>query len=668
LKIEAEQPSLFLTGVEPIAPVPSNPRGLAEILEQHADWLDSTGEIGIQANLSRENLDGADLIDARLQDAILNKTSLQRADLMLADLRGASLLQANLQETNLLGTQFQQANLQAANLKQATGLVGTQFAGANLFGAVLPGDTSPLEGLKNIGQAAGRAGWLLAALLALHALVCLRIVTTRDAQLLNNSPALPFLGLQADIPFVPFYLFGPVLTLGLYVCFHLYMQGLWDGISQLPAIFQDGRTLDACLPWFARWAARAYSSWLRSMRSPLAFLEAGIAMALLYWVTPATLLLFWARYLSMEDLRGSVALALLVAGGVFAALSFPRMAAKAFGADLERPGVKSKFSRKKMARLRGGVPIGIGLLLSLLSAGIVLGVPHDAAGTVPSGAPKIKTWAAHALWLVGYNPFAQLTEAEVSAKPAGWRGRDEDLGSIQGANLNRLKLRYIQAYGAFFAKAHLWQADLRHAYLSEADLREANLRQATLQFATLSGAKLKGATMQESDLRNAVLDRADLRGANLSSAHLSSASLLDADLDAANLYQADLQSASLQRASLKQADLREAFLWNANLTSANLQEAYLTSTKLAGASLKNADLSRAILDDANLRNTDLSNAKLQGTVLSGADLAGANLQGADLRGALGLTWKQVCSSAGYAQAQLDDSLQFDLQTLCVNHR
>lgn len=666
MKIDAEHPQLFLPEFERSVPVAV--RGLAEILEQHADWLDSAGESGIQANLCRENLNGADLIDARLQDAILNKSNLARADLMLADLRGASLLQANLQGANLLGTQFQQANLQAANLKNATGLVDTQFAGANLFGAVLPETTSPLEGLKNIRQAAGRAGWMLAALLALHGLVWLRIFTTRDAQLLNNSPALPFFGLQADFPFVPFYLFGPVLVLGLFVSFHLYMQRLWDGTSQLPAIFPDGRTLDACLPWFARWAARAYCAWLRSMRSPLAFLEAGIAMILLYWVTPATLLLFWARYLSMEDLRGSIAQALLVAGAAVAALNFPRMAAKAFGADLERPGRKEKFSRKKIARFRKGVPIGAGAVLALLSAGIILGVPHDAARTVPSGAPKIKTWAAQALWLAGYNPFAQLTEADVSSKPPGWSGRDEDLASVKGANLNRLKLRYIQAYGAFFAKAHLWQSDLRHAYLSEADLREANLRQANLQFAILSGAKLKGATMQESNLQNANLDRADLRAANLSSALLSGATLLDATLDGANLYKADLQAASMQHASLKQADLREAALDRANLASANLEEAYLTSTKLGNAHLRNTDFSRAILDDADLHNADLSGANLQAAVVNGADFTGASLQGADLRGALGLTWKQVCSSSSYAQAQLDDSLQFDLQTLCVNHR
>ena len=214
--------------VSPAAPstVPLAIRGLAEILEQHADWLDSNGESGIQADFSRENLEGTDLIDARLQDALLNKTILKRADLMLADLRGASLLQANLKDANLLGTVFHQANLQAATLDGATGLLSRQLAGANLFRASLPTDTSPSEGLKYVRAVARKAGWFLVANLLVNALAWLRIFTTRDSQLLRNAPALPFFGLQADVPFIPFYLFGPVVILSLYVCFHLYLQRL----------------------------------------------------------------------------------------------------------------------------------------------------------------------------------------------------------------------------------------------------------------------------------------------------------------------------------------------------------------------------------------------------------------------------------------------------------
>ena len=335
-----------------------------------------------------------------------------------------------------------------------------------------------------------------------------------------------------------------MLILCLYLCFQLYMQRLWDGIAQLPAIFPDGRRLDACLPWFARWSARMHFNWLRKSQSPLAFLEAAIAIMVLYWVAPATVLLFWGRYLTLEDLRGTTLHILLVAGAITAAMNFPRMAGRAFGHEARRPSVEQKPSSKKIVLAFRLAPLAIGLVLFLLSIGTFLGVPHDYRGTPQSPASGIRSWAPDVLWTFGYNPFAQLTEAEVSTKPLGWTGREEEIADVKGANLNGLKLRYIQAYGAFLVKAHLWRTDLRNAYLSEADLREANLRQVDLRFAVLDRAKLARAALPEADLRNANLDRADLHDANLSFAVLSDSTLLDATLDGANLYKSDLHSAS----------------------------------------------------------------------------------------------------------------------------
>jgi uncharacterized protein YjbI with pentapeptide repeats len=643
-------------------------KDMREIVESHGLWLDSAGESGIRAEFSGKNLAYAELVDARLPDALLHKTLLKGADLTLADLRGATLVQANLAEANLLGTQLQYANLQAADLQGATGLLSPQLAGANLFGAILPESTSPFEGLKFVRETARKGGWILCVTLLLDTLVALRIFTTPDSQLVKNSSALPFSALQTALPFIPFYLFGPVVVFSLYLCFQLYMQRLWDGIAQMPAIFPDGRRLDGCLPWFARWSARMHFKWLRNSQSPLAFLEAAIAILLLYWVAPATILLFWGRYMALEDLRGTTLHIFLVVGAITAAMNFPRMAGKSFAPDSRRPSTEQKSSRKRTVLVLRTVPPSMGLLLFLLSIGTFLGVPHDYRSTAQSPAAGIRAWAPDLLWTFGYNPFAQLTEAEISTKPPGWTGSEEEIAGVKGANLNGLRLRYIQAYGAFLVKAHLWRTDLRNAYLSEADLREANLRQVDLRFAVLDRAKLVRAVLPEADLQNANLDRADLRDANLSFAVLSEATLLDATLDGANLYKSDLHSAFLQRASLKKVDLREANLENANLTMANLAGAYLISTNLGSARLKNADLSQAILTDAGMRKSDLSGALLAGAVLRGTDLGGANLQGADLRGAEGLTAAQVCSAFNLRDTQMDENLRQDVAILCGNMR
>jgi uncharacterized protein YjbI with pentapeptide repeats len=639
-------------------------RDLQGILENHALWINSSGETGVQADFSGKNLANAELVDARLPNALFHKTILKGADLTLADLRGATLVQANLAEATLLGTQLQQASLQASEMQGATGLLSPQLAGTNLFGAVLPESISPLQGLKLVRETANKAGWLMGLTLLLDGLVWLRIFTTPDSQLVKNASALPFSGLETTLPFIPFYLFGPVVILSLYLWFQLYMQRLWDGIAQLPAIFPDGRRLDACLPWFARWSARMHFKWLRNSLSPLAFLEAAIAILVLYWVAPVTALIFWARYLTLEDSRGTTLHILLVAAAVAAAMNFPRLAGKAFAHDAPRLTTEQKALARRTVLIMQAVPPSVGVLLSIVSIGTFLGVPHDYRPTAQSPAPGIRAWAPDVLWTFGYNPFAQLTEAEVSTKPPGWSGREDEIEDVKGANLNGLKLRYIQAYGAFLVKAHLWRTDLRNAYLSEADLREANLRQVDLRFAVLDRAKLARAALPEADLRNANLDRADLRDANLSFAMLSDATLPDATLDGANLYKSDLHGAMLQRASLKKADLREANLESSNLTMANLGESYLISTNLSNAAMKNADLSKAILTDASLRKSDLSGALLQGAVLRGTDLSGANLRGADLRGAEGLTATQVCSSATQRDAQMDENLQQAVASLC----
>jgi uncharacterized protein YjbI with pentapeptide repeats len=367
-------------------------------------------------------------------------------------------------------------------------------------------------------------------------------------------------------------------------------------------------------------------------------------------------------------LRGTTLHILLVAGAVAAAMNFPRMAGKAFGPNTSRLSTEQKYLRRRTLIVLRAVPPGFGLILFLLSIGTFAGVPHDYRVVAQSSAPGIRAWAPDILWTFGYNPFGQLTEADVSTKPPGWAGRDEEFASVKGANLNRLRLRYIQAYGAFLVNAHLWRTDLRNAYLSEADLRGANLRQVDLRFAVLDRAKLARAALPEADLRNANLDRADLHDANLSFAVLSEATLLDTTLDAANLYKSDLHSASLQRASLKRADLREANLENSNLTMANLSESYLISTNLSNAHMKNADFSKAILTDADMRKSDLSGALLQGAVLRGTDLGGANLRGADLRGAEGLTATQVCSAANLRGTQMDETLLQDVAGLCGNMR
>ena len=124
---------------------------IAQVLKDHALWLDSAGERGKRASLRGANLAEASLWRANLQEADLREAnlvgaSLQRARLQGADLQRASLQGANLHKARLRDVKLQQAKLEAANLQEAdfenadlTGanLSDTDLLGANLLGAKL---------------------------------------------------------------------------------------------------------------------------------------------------------------------------------------------------------------------------------------------------------------------------------------------------------------------------------------------------------------------------------------------------------------------------------------------------------------------------------------------------------------------------------------------------
>ena len=678
------------------------------ILEQHGDWVKSNGRSGRQADLSRLNLEGADLTDTNLQGALLNGTVLKGADLLLTDLQGASLLQANLSGANLLGARLREANLQGANLEGATGLLAAELAGTNLTFAKLPSEVAAGEDLKYVKRRGRYAKWLISALMLLNALACWRIITVSDTQILRSAALLPFPVLRNGVPLAEFFLLCPVLIGAMYLWLHVYLQRFWEVTGAMPAIFETGRRLDKSLPWIVSWPATSYFRWLRDRRSALAGVEKAICILLLYWVTPATMTLFWGRYLTLQDLRGTVLHAALIAAATTGAIYFPGSAARAFrsaegglfselrseftaqaGASVENasgdastastapaalsdPRPRRSWNKRIWSKKTGSlcIPIGagFGLMLILLSIGTIGGAPHGGNQAQGIGAGSPWTWAADALWVTGYNPYARVNESEISRKPAGWTDTEGDLSRVQGASLGGFRLRYMQGYSAFLAKARLRQADLSYAYLSEADLRLANLRQASLRFAVMDQVKLNGAALQSADLERTNLIRADLEKADLSFASLSGAVLLDAKLDGAVLYSSDLRNAWLERASLGQADLRQANLEGANLKMADLRSAYLSTTKMAGAKLEDSQLNTAILMGADLRHTDLSSANLQGAVLSGADLAGANLQNADLRGVVGLSAAQVCAAANARQTQLDDSLAAEVSARCSANR
>jgi uncharacterized protein YjbI with pentapeptide repeats len=637
-----------------------------EKLAAHKEWVESRGVAGSKADLAEADLQHSDLINVNLRHADLQGANLKSADLLLADLRDACLVRTNLEESCLVGANLEGANLEGATLDGAMGVLPRQLAGANLHDASLPDQIGRFEARALFAKASQTAMQFFSALMAISAVSALMIWQTRDLQLLTDSSIFRFLHSRAaaTLPTAQVYLIAPVALFIVYIVLQFHLQTLWDAALQLPAVFPDGAEIGQDSPRIIRALLRAHFHWMNKDAPSTRTIERALALVLAYWVAPAALLLFWARYLTLQDLHGTMLHLLLVAVAFGVAL----YSTTKIGRPQERWAVDAARGWDWLPRVRELNPLkaaaGLAVILLFLSVGTIKGVPHSRTRAPQFSAASIRRWAPNVFWFLGYDPYANLTEASMSTAPSNWSGADDQISAVKGAHLNDMNFRYAQAYGAFLANAHLWHSNFEGAFLSDADLRGADLGQATLRYAVMDRARLFHTNLDRGDLNGANLDRADFRESNLSYCSLIDAVLIDAQFQNATLYGARLTNSAMERANLEKTDLRSAYLDNVDLENADMRNAYLWSAKLPGASLVNAQLDAAIFINTDLHGADLRGAQLSGTVLSGANFTGAIIDGTDLRGALGLTASQICSTKSRRGAILTDSLASQVQAAC----
>ena len=388
----AQQPPVDGAGKSAEAPADTQARAreisddeLKHILEEHAQWLESEEkegkraevrqarinspylpnaklakadfsgtDFGIEAYLGNADLGGAELQEtsfqhAEFEDAKLNNAHLWNADLRCASLRRAHLEEANLTDANLEGadlrdatllgtdlsrTKLRDANLTDAHLSTAKGLLAEQLAGANLSGAKLPDAVARFDVLKHVAEQSELAKRLFTALLLGCIYALLTVATTTDVRLLTNSASSPLPVIQTEVPVAGFYFAAPVILVGLYLYFLLYLQRLWESLAKLPAVFPDGTPLDQkAYPWLLNGLARSHFKLLRDKRPSLSGLQAILAIVLAYWVVPVTLVFIWGRYLPRHEWWGTAIHVILLVAAFVSAILLYRLARKTLRAE-----------------------------------------------------------------------------------------------------------------------------------------------------------------------------------------------------------------------------------------------------------------------------------------------------------------------------------------------
>jgi uncharacterized protein YjbI with pentapeptide repeats len=640
---------------------------LEETLAAHREWLDSHGAAGTRADLRKGSYESTELISVNLRYADLQDINLRAADLLLADLRDTCLVRSDFSEACLVGTNFEGANLEGAALENSMGLVARQIAGANVHEASLPAPVLEFRALIDFARSAKIAVRLFTTTIVLSVIALIMIFKTRDVQLLADSGILSFLpsrALASALPSDQLYLVAPIVLFVIYLWFLYNLQRVWDAVLELPAVFPDGRTLNTDGSRIISGLLRTHFHWMNAHAPSTRRIEKTISVALAYWTVPLVILCFWARYLTVQDIHGTLLHELLILLSTSVAFYCTTRTGRQSESWLSAPEDRHPILDKlKLIKPEHGLA-ALAAVLTFLSLGTIYGVPRDTERAPQYGAANIRRWAPTVLWAFGVDPYAELTEAGISRRPENFDGSEAALAGVSGAHLVGSNFRYAQLYGGFLANAHLFRSNFDGAFMSQADMRGADLSQSTLEDTNLDMARMSRVNLDRASLAGATLSRTDLRNANLSHATLTGATLIDARMDGASLYGAHLENASAIRANMNKADLRDSHLDNANLEHSDLREAYFWSAKLPGANLRNAQLATAIFIDADLSHADLSGAQFNGTVLNGANLHDAILDNADVRGALQLSAAQVCTTKSRNGAQFDDALAAQIDNLC----
>src|SRR5580704_6506678 len=624
---------------------------VAEALDQHRLWVESNGKEGIRGDFAGANLSDADLTAVNLQGADLTKVNLRGSDLSMANLRGANLVEADLREANLLGAEFSGANLMGANLYGAQGLWAGRLGGTNLFDATLPEAVGAYDGGKTIGQftQAARRFYLLLITICIGA--CAMVALTTDVRLLLDESATVSALIPNLLPLQGFYMGGPLLLTVLYLRLQFLLLRLWGSMGALPAVFPDGQTPEKDGSWYLMGPIRQHLRWTRDPRSPLAMVESRLAKLLAYWAVPATVFLFWLRYLVMQDYRGTLLQVFLLTLVAAAGFAMPRIVARVL-----RPGDWTDESTPQFLRDVAGafrVPVAVGVVVFLMSLGVIRGLPGDTNARPEIGRGDPRRWAATAFQALGYRPYADVTEESISTgavKPV----TDGETGTGSGPRLNEINLRYSRGYRSQFAGARMWRANLEGASLSEADFRAANLREAVLRGANLDRLQAAKANLVSADAQGAQLAGADFRNADLSYANLDGAMLTTANFSRATLY----------AVKLRHADLLDVRLDQAVLSMASMEQTDFSAAKMVGVNLTGAQAKGTIFLEADMSRADLRGAAFPGAILRQTKLDGARVEGADFRGALGLEAWQVCATTGWQGAQFDADVKAAVLQSC----
>lgn len=321
--------------------------------------------------------------------------------------------------------------------------------------------------IDNIAEASKNARSIYFVYIGFITYCALTVVGTTDRQLvLNETARLPIINM--DVSINGFFILAPLLAIGIFIYFQLYLQ-------RLNGLIRDLRTNYAPIE-----KRRLYPWMLNIAEDPepgfAGRVQRFVVQLTLWWSLPVVLLLFAMWVVKKHELLISYIVTLLPLLGLVIVFVFWHY--------YENPGGRldfgKSFFKEQRSKKRTLAVLGAGLLIAEFALLFVF-IPF---------AKNFKTFC------VDLSNQVLAKEPEKDYKNLYWH-------RLNGAHLE----------GANFSNSVLKRADLRGAHLQNADFRNAILDEANFTGADLEGADLRKASLERTIFQAANLRRTNLRAA-----------------------------------------------------------------------------------------------------------------------------------------------------------
>lgn len=500
----------------------------------------------------------------------------------------------------------------------------------------------------NIAEASKQARSIFLIYLLFVAYCFLALAGLSDVDLFSEpSMRLPIIGV--DIGLLSFFYAGPLLAVGFFVYFNLYLHRLSRLLDELEGV-ELSRKRKITYPWMitiARQPDEGVIGWLQQL----------MVHILLWWLLPLLLLTFAYQYGRLYhpafviEIVPSPSILLLLSPILGTAIML------GFWWQRRHHDIGTNVMDQAVEPMAIKFELATVLLLVLTVSTLTVWVGWSTDEIAVRGKSEASKLDDSTEWLVVDLSYADLTDENF---------RKEHLE------------------GADFAQSNLRDSDFRKAYLNRANFNGVHAPNADFSgvyFEDLSVSHNKSVPAMVTDSTGALLRRARFVGANLQNADFKGAVLDSAVLNRANLKGSNLKGAELRGASARRVSFEGAILSGVQADSADLAGAELWNAQLDGADFAGADLSNTFFSKAaykarfrtqatHLWKSDSTGAYIDAeTVFSGADLSGAGLRGVTFdfpRNPHKTFVGKLCSAESLHAAQMPDSTRRAVIDRCPN--